>query len=162
MPSPEVAFDLGAFGDLADAYRAERRHGEDGPASEHFAVAAEIRPGCDGAAPRALLETIYALSEFVLVALILDGLTPKQVDRALDDVVSRFPLDIPGVRYISATETASVSAAVAQASLLVGGEAFLSRAPSTPRTDSPNGTHVRCPSDRPNALATAQSPLASA
>jgi len=65
----------------------------------HAMIVLEITRKPDGSLPDRLLELAYRASQRGRVILLLDGISPFEVDAALDPLVHRLPLDIPGVVY---------------------------------------------------------------
>ena len=65
----------------------------------HALILLEITRKQDGSLPDRLLELAYRASQRGRVILLLDGISPFEVDAALDPLVHQLPLDIPGVVY---------------------------------------------------------------
>jgi hypothetical protein len=75
----------------------------------------EISLSADGRTPIQLLRCSYRASQAGLVALVLNGVEARAADRALDPLVARLPLTIPGVAYLSIEDDARVQDAVLSA-----------------------------------------------
>lgn len=75
----------------------------------------EISCHADGRTPVQLLRCSYRASQAGLVALVLNGVEAHAVDRALDPLVARMPLTIPGVVYLPIEDDERVQNAVASA-----------------------------------------------
>jgi hypothetical protein len=75
----------------------------------------EISSNSEGRAPVQLLRCSYRASQAGLIALVLNGVDARAVDRALDPLVARLPLTIPGVDYLPIEDDARVQDAVLSA-----------------------------------------------
>lgn len=62
-----------------------------------------------------LIAAAYRASLAAPVLLVLDRVSPAEVDEVLDDVVRSSPLNRPGVRYADAEDDATVLAAATRA-----------------------------------------------
>jgi hypothetical protein len=62
-----------------------------------------------------VIAAAYHASLAAPVLLVLDRVSPAEVDKVLDDVVRSAPLDRPGVRYAAVEDDATVLAAATRA-----------------------------------------------
>src|SRR5262249_17669148 len=69
----------------------------------------------DGALQGGLITAAYHASLAAPVLLVLDRVSPAEVDKVLDNVVRSSPLNRPGVRYANVEDDATVLAAARQA-----------------------------------------------
>lgn len=67
---------------------------------------------------RILLHTAYRASRRGRILLILNGVSTESIDEILDPLVATMPLDIPGLRYVSADNRAVVNDAVREADIV--------------------------------------------
>jgi hypothetical protein len=68
----------------------------------------EVSYSPSGELPRELLRQAYVASQFGTIVFVLAGPTAPEIDRVLDDLVLRLPLDIPGVRYVDRANETSI------------------------------------------------------
>ena len=80
----------------------------------------EIVPAGDGRVPTELLCDLYRASVTGVVVLVLNGVRWQDVDAALDWLVARFPLDIPGLVYLDIADAGAVVAAARDAPRICG------------------------------------------
>lgn len=78
----------------------------------------EIMRQRDGSLPRGLITLAYRASQRGRVMLALNGVSPFEVDAALDALVQQMPLDIPGVVYRDVTNERALSQALHGASMV--------------------------------------------
>ncbi|TPG43560.1 hypothetical protein EAH79_07380 [Sphingomonas koreensis] len=64
-----------------------------------FAVL-DIHRTADGALPEEVIRLAYKASRRVRIALLLDDISPADIDRLLDPLVKQCRLDIPGLIYL--------------------------------------------------------------
>ena len=83
--------------------------------SAGFIAVLEVGRQPDGALQRRLLTAAYQASLVAPVLLVLDRVSPAEVDKVLDGVVRSSPLNRPGVRYANVEDDATVLAAAKQA-----------------------------------------------
>ncbi len=88
----------------------------------HALIILEITRQPDGSLPDRLLSLAYRASQRGCVMLALNGVSPFEVDAALDPLVEEMPLDIPGVIYRDVRDENALSEALECASMV-----FLSR-----------------------------------
>lgn len=60
----------------------------------------DIHRQADGRLPEEMIRLAYKASRRVRIALLLDDVSPAEVDRLLDPLVARCRLDIPGLIYL--------------------------------------------------------------
>lgn len=80
----------------------------------------EIAADLDGRLPDVLLAGAYEASSRGLVVLSFTGVTWEAVNEILDRVVPRFPIDIPGVRYIDTFDRSSLESALCGCNVVFG------------------------------------------
>lgn len=78
----------------------------------------EITRQCDGSLPGALIALAYRASQRGRVMLALNGVSPFEVDAALDPLVEQMSLDIPGVVYRDVGDECALSQALNDASMV--------------------------------------------
>jgi hypothetical protein len=61
-----------------------------------------------------LVRDAYFASQRGVIILVLNGVSPGQVDDALDPIVRLLPLSIPGLRYLDISDRTAVEDAVAR------------------------------------------------
>jgi hypothetical protein len=83
--------------------------------SAGFITVLEVGRQPDGALQGELIAAAYQASLAAPVLLVLDRVSPAEVDKVLDDVVRSSPLNRPGVRYADVEDDATVLAAAKQA-----------------------------------------------
>lgn len=59
----------------------------------------EVTPNPAGTSMCELVREAYKASQERMIILLLKGVTPEEIDAALDPVVHLYSLDIPGVKY---------------------------------------------------------------
>ena len=74
-----------------------------------IAALIEILPTADGQLPVELLGYVYETSVTAPVVLVMADSLRDQVDRALDLLVPRLPMYIPGVRFVSDEDVQAVA-----------------------------------------------------
>lgn len=83
--------------------------------SAAFIAVLEVGREPDGALKGGLITAAYNASLAAPVLLVLDRVSPAEVDKVLDDVVRSSRLNRPGVRYANVEDDATVLAAAKQA-----------------------------------------------
>ena len=83
--------------------------------SAAFITVLEVGRQPDGALQGGLITAAYRASLAAPVLLVLDRVSPAEVDKVLDNVVRSSPLNRPGIRYASVEDDATVLAAAKQA-----------------------------------------------
>jgi hypothetical protein len=83
--------------------------------SAGFIAVVEVGRQPDGALQGELIASAYHASLAAPVLLVLDRVSPAEVDKVLDDVVRSSPLNRPGVRYADVEDDATVLAAATRA-----------------------------------------------
>jgi len=83
--------------------------------SAAFIAVLEVGRQPDGALQGALITAAYNASLAAPVLLVLDRVSPAEVDKVLDNVVRSSPLNRPGIRYANVEDDATVLAAAKQA-----------------------------------------------
>ncbi len=83
--------------------------------SAEFIAVLEVGRQPDGTLQGGLIAAAYHASLAAPVLLVLDRVSPAEVDTVLDDVVRSSPLNRPGVRYAHVEDDATVLAAAKQA-----------------------------------------------
>ena len=83
--------------------------------SAGFIAVLEVGRQSDGALQGGLIAAAYHASLAAPVLLVLDRISPAEVDKVLDDVVRSLPLSRRGVRYADVEDDATVLAAAKQA-----------------------------------------------
>lgn len=101
----------------------------------HALIILEITRQRDGSLPDRLIHLAYRASRRGCVVLALNGVSPFEVDAALDPLVGQMPLDIPGVVYRDVGDEPALSKALDSASMV-----FLS-----PQMARRYRTQRRCP-----------------
>lgn len=84
----------------------------------HALIILEITRQPDGSLPDRLLSLAYRASQRGCVMLALNGISPFEVDAALDPLVEEMRLDIPGVIYRDVGDENALSEALGSASLV--------------------------------------------
>ncbi|BAV65648.1 hypothetical protein [Sphingobium cloacae] len=102
----------------------------------HSLIILEVARQPDGSLPDRLLELAYRASQRGCIMLLLNGVSPFEVDAALDPLVGRMPLDIPGVVYRDVAEGDSLSPAVTDAAMIFLSPGLARRCPSLTRLAS--------------------------
>jgi hypothetical protein len=82
---------------------------------DKFIAVLEVGRQPDGALQAGLIAAAYRASLAAPVLLVLDRVSPAEVDKVLDDVVRSSPLNRPGVRYADVEDDATVLAAATRA-----------------------------------------------
>lgn len=95
--------------------------------AERFGTVLEIRRQDDGSVPAALIAAAFRASQTAAVMLVLESVSPGEVDRVLDTVVSGSDLAVPGVRYADVRDDAVVLPVAAQAGRIFAGSAGFRR-----------------------------------
>jgi len=83
--------------------------------SAKFLAVLEVGRQSDGALRRELIAAAYHASLAAPVLLVLDRVSPAEVDKVLDRVVRSSSLNRPGVRYANVEDDATVLGAAKQA-----------------------------------------------
>jgi hypothetical protein len=83
--------------------------------SAGYLAVLEVARQPDGGLRGGLIAAAYHASLAAPVLLVLDRVSPAEVDKVLDDVVRSSPLNRPGVRYADVEDDATVLAAAKQA-----------------------------------------------
>jgi hypothetical protein len=83
--------------------------------SAKFIAVLEVGRQADGALQGGLIAAAYRASLAAPVLLVLDRISPAEVDKVLDDVVRSSSLYRPGVRYADAEDDATVLGAAKHA-----------------------------------------------
>jgi hypothetical protein len=83
-------------------------------------IIVEVEPNSLGGLPSRLIIAAYHASCLGPVTLVLRGASSGAVDRVLDPVVVYGRRDVPGVRYVDASDRAGVIAAAQTAQIAVG------------------------------------------
>ena len=83
--------------------------------SAGFIAVLEVGRQPDGALQGGLIAAAYRASLAAPVLLVLDRVSPAEVDEVLDDVVRSSPLNRPGVRYADVDDDATVLGAAKRA-----------------------------------------------
>lgn len=99
----------------------------------HALILLEISRKQDGSLPDRLLELAYRASQRGRVILLLDGISPFEVDAALDPLVHQLPLDIPGVVYHDHLDDIDLSEVVEHTPLVFLSSRAVRRHPSLHR-----------------------------
>lgn len=76
--------------------------------SAEFIAVLEVGRQPDGALQGGLIAAAYRASLAAPVLLVLDQVSPAEVDKVLDPVVRSSPLERPGVRYANVEDDATV------------------------------------------------------
>ncbi|WP_340267122.1 hypothetical protein [Sphingobium mellinum] len=105
----------------------------------HAFILLEIARRPDGSLPDRLLQLAYRASQRGRVILLLDGISPFEVDAALDPLVHQLPLDIPGVVYHEELDDPILSEVAEQAPLVFLSSTAARRHPALHRA-----TRSRC------------------
>lgn len=84
----------------------------------HALIILEITRQRDGSLPDRLINLAYRASRRGCVVLALNGISPFEVDAALDPLVGQMPLDIPGVIYRDVSDEPALSKALDGASMV--------------------------------------------
>jgi len=84
----------------------------------HPLIITEISRGPDDSLPAELLTSAYVASRRGRIVLVLNDISPFEVDDILDLCVRALPLDIPGVLYRDAADETSLARIVPQAAML--------------------------------------------
>ncbi|SCW72365.1 hypothetical protein SAMN02927924_02334 [Sphingobium faniae] len=99
----------------------------------HSLIILEIARQPDGSLPDRLLELAYRASQRGCIMLLLNGISPFEVDAALDPLVGQMPLDIPGVVYRDVIEGDSLSLMAADAAMVFLSPGLARRYPALAR-----------------------------
>jgi hypothetical protein len=83
--------------------------------SAGFIAVVEVGRQPNGALQGELIAAAYHASLAAPVLLVLDGVSPAEVNKVLDDVVRSSPLNRPGVRYADVEDDATVLPAASRA-----------------------------------------------
>jgi len=83
--------------------------------SAGFMAVVEVGRQPDGALQGELITAAYHASLAAPVLLVLDRVSPAEVNKVLDDIVRSSPLNRPGVRYADAEDDATVLEAASRA-----------------------------------------------
>ena len=75
-------------------------------------AAVEIAPTAKGQLPATLVRWAYRASQIGVVALVLNGIDARDVNRVLDPLVPLLPLTIPGVIYLHMDDDPRVQEAI--------------------------------------------------
>lgn len=78
----------------------------------------EVKRQPDGALPSELLQLAYQASRRGRIVLVLKGVSPFDVDKEIDRLVKRMPLDIPGLLYVRADDLGKLADASAAANMI--------------------------------------------
>lgn len=78
----------------------------------------EITRRQNGALPDRLLNLAYRASQRGRIMLLLNGISPFEVDAALDPLVRQLPLDIPGLLYSDALDEGALRKALSHAAMV--------------------------------------------
>ena len=81
-------------------------------------AAVEIAPTAKGQLPATLVRWAYRASQIGVVALVLNGIDARDVNRVLDPLVPLLPLTIPGVIYLHMDDDPRVQEAILSAQLV--------------------------------------------
>jgi hypothetical protein len=84
-------------------------------AAGEFLAVVEVTPEPEGCTFADLVSSTYYDSQKGLIVLVLNGVTPGQVDAVLDPIVPLLPLTIPGLRYCDVDDLAALRDAVLHA-----------------------------------------------
>ncbi|MCJ8159138.1 hypothetical protein [Sphingomonas sp. LaA6.9] len=85
----------------------------------HALAVLEIIPGNPGSPCIDLLCAAYRASAQGLIILVLHDVSPRAVDNALDDLVRRMPLGIPGLRYVDIRSGEAIGEALRSTDLVL-------------------------------------------
>lgn len=84
----------------------------------HALIILEITRTQNGALPDRLLQLAYRASQRGRILLLLNGISPFEVDAAIDPIVRQLPLDIPGLLYSDALDEGSIRDALSHAAMV--------------------------------------------
>jgi hypothetical protein len=97
-------------------------------ASLQVATLLEIRRKANGDMPASLISAAYRASRSTPVMLVLDSVSPRDVDRVLDPIVARVGYDHRGVIYASMRDESTVlSMAESAGAVYAASEGFRSK-----------------------------------
>ena len=83
--------------------------------AEEFLAVIEVTPHPDGCSFAELVTSAYYASQRGLIVLVLNQVSPEQVDAVLDPIVPQLPLTIPGLRYCDVHDLPALRDAVLHA-----------------------------------------------
>lgn len=78
----------------------------------------EIEHGPDGFLPRELIRLAYQASRRGQITLVLQGVTPWDIDREIDPLVKAMPLNIPGLLYVDGHDAGRLAVSSAKANMI--------------------------------------------